>query len=82
MVIKRDLSDLPTAHQVEDTITEGVSVYPTKEPQVGQHLAQAWFNARTHDDNLPRALPEAGPFRGSDAAKCTRRMVKKSFPLG
>jgi CRISPR/Cas system-associated exonuclease Cas4 (RecB family) len=72
MNIKRDLSSLPTVDPKPEERQLGVP--PTRQPTIGPKLAQAWFEARTHDDDLPRAVPEAGPFRGSDAGKCNRQL--------
>ena len=72
MNIKRDLSNLPTADpRLEERV---VGHPPTRNPTIGPALANAWFKARTHDDNLARSIPDAGPFRGSDAGKCNRQL--------
>lgn len=73
MTLKRDLSDLPTAPSpFEQTAAPGVNRVPDKNPLVGPALAAEWFKTRVHDDNLPLAMPDAGPHRGSDAGKCSR----------
>lgn len=72
MNIKRDLSDLPTADPPPPERQVGHP--PVSDPTIGPRLANEWFERRTHDDNLPRAIPDAGPFRGSDAGKCNRQL--------
>ena len=69
-MIKKDLSALPVA--APQQWVEKATHEPDSNPLIGPVLAQNWFDGRTHDDNLPRALPDAGPIRGSDAGKCSR----------
>lgn len=72
-MLKKDLSHLPAVEPTyEADAPVGMQRVPEKNPTIGPALAEEWFKTRTHDDNLPLAMPDAGPHRGSDAGKCSR----------
>ena len=80
MNIKRDLSDLPTREVPDPNSVDRQSnadLWPSTEPTLGPLLAEAWFAQRTHDDNLAHAMPDAGFYRGSYAASCSRQIWYK-----
>jgi len=77
MTIKRDLSSLPYIEPSEPA-PSGVDLHPTREPKLGPLIAQAWFNARTHDDHLAHAIPNAGWYRGSYAGTCSLALHYKT----
>lgn len=71
-----DPLDLPSVQYVEPE--SGPSLLnPTPEatPAIASLLAQHWYQSRTHDDDLPLAIPEAGWYRGSYAGSCTRKLA-------
>jgi hypothetical protein len=72
MAIKK-LHDLPRVAYRDDTPIVGRA--PDFKPRIGPKLMDSWYQARTHDDNLAHAIPEAGPFRGSWAGSCGRQIA-------
>lgn len=86
--IKTDIGDLPAAPRNEGNP-------PSPNPKFVTQLAEAWYadlvsnNGHGHDLDLTRAIPEAGPYRGSYASKrCDRDLyyalsgVEQSDPPG
>lgn len=73
MPVKKIL-ELPAAQfgPIEDDIPTEV---PDVNPRIGPKLMREWYEKRVHDDNLPTAIPAAGPFRASWAGNCSRQIA-------
>lgn len=68
----KDLSHLPRMEPSSSTSPAGF--HPVDEPRIVNQLIASWDTARIHDDNLPVAIPEAGPLRASWAGMCSRQI--------
>jgi len=79
MNIKKDLTGLPQAesqpYTAKAAASTEMSLAPLRTPVLATRLAHQWYESRTHDDDLPHALADAGWYRGSYAGTCSRTLM-------